>query len=236
MKLDVLESSLRTKDTPVVFSDTCSLLDILRLPSRTGINISHLNGLCSLIDSIDRGLISSVLIYKVREEFFSNESSVATELERTINKMIQNVEKFVTTLQVLDAGYSFQLSGIDQTNLSYLLKTKLHDFLGKSLLLDKDDIVAHKGLARAEKPEPPASHAKNEFKDCLIIEHVFETAEKLRNAGFDKKIFFVSSNSTDYGKIANLKPPLDQEFSRLNILYINNYNWVISELKNGILI
>jgi len=231
MKIAEIVSSLCELNAPVIFSDTCSILDIFRAVHKTNINITHVSGFKRLPGLIEKGKIQSVITYTVKEEFLTNEAGVYVELEKTINKLIQNNEKFISVLQSLGIGYEFHFKGIEDINLPKVLKESLRRFIERSLVLDKDEIVANKAVTRFEKNEPPTSQNKKELKDCLIIEHYLELAQKLRDIGFSNKIFFMTSNSSDYGKIGSLKPPLDSQLSGVKMDYRDNYNWILSELE-----
>ena len=130
-------------------------------------------------------------------------------------------------------SYEFHLSGIENTQLLQSIKRILNEFIFNSIILDRDEESANNASLRLENNEAPSSSNKQEMKDCLIIDHYLELSAKLRNNGFNKKIFFITSNTSDYGKINSLKVPLDVQFSELNILYRNNYQWVATDIEKA---
>lgn len=214
----------------ILLSDTCSLLDVFRAQYRANVNISHVIGFTKILKLMDSGSIKSVISYTVKDEFLNNEALVSVELEKTINKLIQNNERFINILQMMGISYEFHLSGIENTQLVQTIKNGLKKFINNSIILDKNSSAVSNALLRFEKNEAPSSSNKKEMKDCLIIDHYLQLSEQLRKNGFAENIFFITSNSTDYGKINSLKTPIDVQFPKLKILYRNNYHWIVSEL------
>jgi hypothetical protein len=231
MNIDHAVQSIFSFDKPVILSDTCAMLDIFRVQHRVNINISHVVGFNKIIELIKKDSIKSVLSYTVKDEYLKNVECVSVELDKTINKLIQNNERFISILEIMGLSYEFHLSGIENTKLLQTLKRNLEYFIENSIILDKDEGLSGKALQRLEKNEAPSSSNKQEMKDCLIIEHYLGLSEQLRSKNFGKKIFFITSNASDYGGIDNLKAPLDTQFLRWDIAYRNNYNWVVTDLS-----
>ena len=84
---------------------------------------------------------------------------------------------------------------------------------------------------RVIRNQAPSQKGKSESKDCLIIEHYIKLATKLRNQSFDKNIVFISSNTSDFGDVQNLKAPLDTQFKNVSMNYCNNFKWALQELN-----
>ena len=135
---------------------------------------------------------------------------------------------------MMGISYEFHLSGIENTQLLQSIKMILNDFILNSIFLNRDGESVNDASLRLEKSEAPSSSNKPEMKDCLIIEHYLKLSKELRNRGFNKKIFFITSNTSDYGKIKSLKSPLDVQFLRLDILYRNNYHWIGTDIEKDI--
>jgi hypothetical protein len=76
----------------------------------------------------------------------------------------------------------------------------------------------------------PSSKGKPEYKDCHIVEHFLELARMLRSGGLTEKIVFVSSNTEDYGKGPDGRPPLDAEFRAVQLQFVTDIAWAESQL------
>lgn len=75
----------------------------------------------------------------------------------------------------------------------------------------------------------PAKRGSSNLGDRLITEQLLELARQLRGGGFTKDILFISSNAKDYG-VSTPKPPLDLQFSSLQIDFYQNVEAAMIQL------
>jgi hypothetical protein len=81
-----------------------------------------------------------------------------------------------------------------------------------------------RAMDRAIDLRAPASTGKPEPKDCLIFETFLGLAEELRVRGSTKRLVFVSSNTTDYGKANNVKPDVARDLALSNAEFAASLN------------
>lgn len=219
--IDTILSSISADPKPVIFFDTCTLLDIVRSATRKDIHseiVSSATTLISLFD--DKWLLATEVVNK---EWQNNIDNVEREVRNAISNLHNNALMFQETLK-----YSPSVDKWDYSKdfKSYKLEKELRsvsDNLRKSLILIKDD---ENCILRANKRVvngiAPASKGKAEFKDCSIIEHYLELSRKLKSLNFVYPVFFVSSNKNDFGTEYDIKEPLKTDFENTNLKYLNN--------------
>lgn len=223
-----------SKGKPVLLIDTCSLLDVVRVAYRKNIKHSHLVGAEKLLEKAENNELLLVITDTVEKEFNDNSLDVCIELEKHITKLETENQRLINTIESLNLSYKFNIHNLSGVKLPDTIREILDKILEKALIVDRDLGCSDKAHNRVERNQAPSRRGKSESKDCLIIEHYLMLATELRNANFQEKIIFITSNSNDYGEISSLKPPLDTEFSKVKIEYCNNFSWAlnIAEDKN----
>jgi hypothetical protein len=82
---------------------------------------------------------------------------------------------------------------------------------------------------------PPASRAKQQFKDCEIFEEFIELMMILRAKGFDQRAVFVTPNSQDYGPPPDGFEQIGSDLKAVQALYAANIAWargIVNDNKN----
>lgn len=224
--LDILQAK-----KPVIYLDTCSLVDIIRSPIPNDIHFSHVVGAKDLLNFINQNKIYTVSTITVEIEFTEHQGKESLNLERWLNKLEQNNTSLINSLELMGVSFKFNLKGFSDLKLNHELSSLAKNILNSSFILEKDEECSHKAHTRVEQNLAPSSPGKSESKDCLIIEHFLKLSKKLRDNNFEEKIIFISSNKKDFGKPPdNLNVPLKREFSELDIKYVNNIQWALKEV------
>jgi len=223
--IEAIVQHISENPAPVLLIDTCSLLDIIRVPHRANIHISHLEGAKNLL----RVQHHLVVTKTVEIEYMHHLTPTCIELERYVLKFASNGERIINALESMDLDYQFYISNIEKLDLVQKLKSISDGILNKALIIEKDSQCIDKANTRTELYQAPARRNKSESKDCVIIEHYLKLAKLLQQNTFSKKIVFITSNSNDYGSAPNPKPPLDTEFVAQNVFYCNNFKWALSQ-------
>jgi hypothetical protein len=230
MKCDIAtaQSTISHEAKPVILIDTCSILDIIRLPSRAKINISHLQGFKTILNK--KSQIFTVLTTTIEEELDCHIGHTCTELDRYVNELALNNIALIDVIECLNLSYKFTIDGLADFELSEKLKSTAQQLIHNSIILQRDAECDSKAHDRVALYQAPARRNKSESKDCLIIEHYFKLARSLRDASFSEKIVFVTSNSNDFGSPTKPKPPLSAQFHSYGITYCNNFQWALNEV------
>ncbi len=216
---------------PVLFIDTCIFLDILRSPYRDNIHVDAISSALNLIKMSENKpckawLLANETIYN---EWEANITSVEQELEREVEKLERIREKLVTAADVMLKIEHTHGHKITSLNLHKHLKNLSYYLLSHCLIIKQDNSHYTKGMHRVIECLAPAKKGKSEPKDCVIFEAFLDISEKARTLGYRGKIYFVTSNSNDYGK-ANA-PLISEELNRINATLINNLQWALAVAK-----
>ncbi len=153
----------------------------------------------------------------IKEEWQNNKTQSEDELKQFLDNFENKIKEFNHILQLSkvkpEVTYSKQVN-----EQLFLFLNKLSTELIENIQFFKNDSqLDSKILNRIISNKAPAKKEKSEAKDCSIIEHYFELTKQLRDQGFQETIVFISPNKKDFATPAKLNPPLDQEFSNLNL-------------------
>lgn len=93
------------------------------------------------------------------------------------------------------------------------------------------DGIAELAMNRMIDNIRPARKGRDTTKDCVIYEEVLRISELLRNADFDKKIIFASSNTQEYYDDDSLHQGIKKELDERKVIFVNSLNWAESEAR-----
>lgn len=223
-------NEIMQKECPVIFIDTCSMLDI--------INSLHMSSLSEkyAISALELSKLHGSDIWlttsqNVMEEWNDNIDSVIAIMEREVLKIDRNVSSMLTVSNtLLNASYSLPRK-ISSLNISTHMRSLSEAVLDTCLLLERKDDHTLRAMQRVRKNEAPARKGKPEPKDCEIVECFLELGQELRASGFSQELIFFTANKDDFGTNRDLKQPLDSQFSALNAELINNIDHVVAIAK-----
>jgi hypothetical protein len=108
------------------------------------------------------------------------------------------------------------------------------DRLADSLVLFRGtERCVGKARDRLWSAHPPASRAKQEFKDCEIFEEFLELVSTLRSQGFDQTAVFVTPNARDYGQPPQGYPRICADLAACGAKYAANLSWAQALLRSS---
>ena len=179
---------------PIIFWDTCALLDILRLPFRQSIRGAEMLVRYEIIaESIERGVIASVTSSLVITELTNHYNQVYNELTRkendAKNQMIRLADYMVSTKKKTRLIYAVNLLNIESRLLSVL-----HRLLKNTIILKEQNVYRNFADYRLRYNMAPAER-KAEYKDCYIW-GTFVTL--IRNINPNTLSLFFTTNTKDY--------------------------------------
>lgn len=217
---------------PVVLLDTCALLDVIRVPHRDELQLDSIEAALSLerrAQTVPRGawLIAAEL---VETEWANSCSSVVEESRREIAKLerrldkLRSVAKHVLPLEVigpLDLG---------RLQVEEFLKTAAQALIRMASIVTPDPDSVMRARTRVTTGVAPAARGRQEYKDCEIFEHYLSLGRALRAAGFHPDLFFVSSNTKDYGSPKELPAEVAADLQSARIEFVTSLGWVNARL------
>jgi len=224
-----LTNRINAHPAPLLFLDTCTILDLIRVPYREELHPNMIGAAKRLLSKTasQPPQLWVVVADQVETEWQRHQSEETDKLNKNIKDCQDKLTRFSHVLQqVLATTYP-----IDLTQFS--LETHLLDLSKKildvSLKIAEEKYLRYRGYDRVHACLAPAKRGKGEQEDCVIIEHYLEVCQSLRNTGFSQPVIFVSSNVKDYGKPpSKIRPPLDTQFSNLDIQFVTKLDWAMS--------
>ena len=229
---DDVSSAMR----PLLFVDTCSLLDIVRAPIRLD-SMDRLSRLLTSVTSLinlakqSHPRLWMIIPLQVQREFNENIETVVQETIKCIEKTDCRINAFNTALQLLKPGFTPINQPFKSHDLAMLCRNLAESVMAQSVILDEDDACKIKGMDRITSNRAPAKRG-GQAKDCTILEHCLELSQQIRNRGSQSNLIFLTSNIEDYcdSSGANLKTPLDVDFSAVNLSLATTWEWASSLL------
>ncbi len=226
------EAQLRADNRPVLFLDTCILLDIIRATYRclgTGY-VQRAVELRTLLTS-DPPQCALVVASMVPTEWSDNAPKIGDEVRSHLMKIQDQAVHFHDACATLGITLPFGrplYSGVGLAESLYNLSKAL---LTGSVCLDRDAECESRGVGRVVAKKPPSKQG-GEVKDCVIVEECLELTRRLRANGFTRKCVFCTSNINDYGDPGGaLHPILAAEFAAVNLTFTANLPWAVHEIQ-----
>jgi hypothetical protein len=210
-----LVAFVREHPAPVIFPDTCSVLDILRCVYRDtaspDLAQQTLNALKATSSKPSK--LYLVISEQVAQEYARNLPEVLKELQGRISQISQVGSSLLQDIDSAELGSALKSL---QTNLTSLT-SQIYD---SCLQIATDQVCVARSTMRLANYSAPAKRGSTNMGDCLVIEHFLELVQQLRAVKFVQPCIFVSSNHRDFGPAPNPKPPLDSELVALSIDYM----------------
>ncbi len=220
-KINEVAHQLLKHQKPVLFLDTCAILDIIRMPNR--LRASELNAVIKIANQTQSNLCSVVAASIVPDEFASLVQDTESELKKFLDELQNSVDNFNLACQSvsldIETDYSF-----DQSTLPTTLRKLAESLLNNALILTAQDNLRLQALDRVVFQVAPARKG-GQIKDCILIEEYLELAQQLYSAQFTYPLVFISSNTKDFcTNDKQLHPDLVKEFTPVNLQYCKVWN------------
>lgn len=162
----------------------------------------------------------------VHSEWIRNIVNEKQKLEQEVTKQEHIREQLVIAADVILKIKPAHGQKMTTLNLHDHLETLSNNLFKNCLLIKEEDCHHTRGSRRATKRLAPAKQGKQEINDCVIFETFLDISEKVRNRGYNGKIYFVTSNFHDYGKPNN--PLIIEDLNRINATLIDNLPWALT--------
>lgn len=229
-KVDEIVSSILCQPAPVIFLDTCIILDIVRMLYRKEIDEEIIKSTKDLIvrsksEPKKIWLLTSEI---VEIEWKNNIDAVIGEFRSEIRKLKKTLIRLESILTDAFPGTNITYPDVATLHIDASLRFFSENLLKSSMSFLNDEECLTKSTLRVIYNKAPASKGKSEPKDCMIIEHYMKISKRLNENNFSGKCIFVTSNKNDYGRPSNIKEPLNDEFDSVGLTYVDNIAWAIS--------
>lgn len=210
-------------DGPVVYIDTCSILDLIR-GQRDAFNGEQAEAAVYLIDLAEAQKLSIALPQQVMTEFADHIADIRKNGERSIDNIGAKVTQIFATMHAYGSAVQAmpQMSGVGYVAAADAVINRL---MAVSVVSTTTPEANNKAMQRVVDGRAPAASAKQSAKDCLVMESVIETLSIARATGFTAPAYFLSANIAEYGDETRrvLHADLVPEFTALNMNFAKNY-------------
>jgi len=213
--------AIAASSTPVLCIDTCSILDMMRDPSRDTVRTEDRRTSIELLSMLERGELHCLAAEQVAIEFGDQRAMVETEARQGLERAIEQINRVNSVASVYGGATPLDLSHL----LDHVARTSdiVDRWMVQTIPIVPGADVPSRAFARVNAARPPARRGKDSSKDCLIYETYLEVAEQIRAAGFAGRLVLLSSNTKEYlteGRV--LKGEIATEFSALGIQFAPN--------------
>jgi hypothetical protein len=224
-------SRLQTADLPVLFADTCCLLDVIRAPMRP----AKLSGCVQAAVELSRFLSDSparcrlVLPSFVQGEWLDHAASEQAKLKNHFAQLDDFATDFHDTCSFLAISTTFGRPDYANAGLANRLFDLSKSLSDSAIHLEPQDDTNMRAFGRAIRCTPPSKKG-GEVKDCTILEECLEVCRQLRAAAFVRNLVFCTSNTDDYCEGKTLHPAIAKDFTPIGLAFATNLSWATHEL------
>ncbi|NQU05260.1 MAG: DUF4935 domain-containing protein [Calditrichaeota bacterium] len=225
-----LVNRIISNPAPVLFLDTCAILDIMNTSFCYHINSRVIETANKLLKATNchPPLVWLVITEDVENEWKRNAENTKNNTHDQINELSKRLNRFDQVITFAGITPDFSYSKPKQFLLDEYLYKLSEKLKLASCKIKNDEDCQIRALERVRNNHPPYSKQKKTEKgtlDCVIIEHFIKVSRILRERTFENYMFFVSTNTKDYlesDKPHNIKEPLKSQFSELKLQYITD--------------
>lgn len=223
-----LVEHLAGTELPLLFVDTCALLDIIRVPVRQPNALETIAGALRIVEQRKNFnlVISSVVI----PEFQANLPTVISDLDAKCHALREEITLFNDILALVGLETHSRISFDSYDRLASELTQLSQTLLGTALTFQRDHHIELKAFRRSSARIPPG-HRGGQDKDCLLFEELLEVARQLRSRDHCAKVVFCTSNTKDYCEFRSRPhPEIVRQLDPLQIDFTTNLPWACAEL------
>jgi hypothetical protein len=215
------EARLLVAKGPILCVDTCSILDILRDPTRETFGANEAQAALTLIEAFKGNRAYCLMAEQVRTEFAEHVAQVERETDNALALLQRRLNHVHQLATILGATGSLDLSTLQ--GHAGRSRAVAEQMIACCIGLSTGDDIIARAFRRVSEPRTPARKGKDSMKDCVVIETYLQCVGQLRAAGHEAPIVFVSSNVTDYMENRRaLIGDIASEFAALNLGFAPN--------------
>ncbi len=105
--------AIATACKPVLLIGTCSILDVMRDPTREVLRINERQAGLDLLGAVEGGTLAGVVTHQVTLEFAENDRSVQDDADRALKKLRGQIERLNQLSEILGAPGQLNLAHLD---------------------------------------------------------------------------------------------------------------------------
>ena len=226
-------AQIRAADLPVMFIDTCSLVDVIREPLRP----AELTGCVQAAQELLRLATSPpprcilVIASFVHGEWLTHAGPESDRLRLALAQLDEDAERFHDYCALVGITPPFARPGYRHLPIADGLHDLSRTLRDAAIHLDPDQGCIIRAHGRASTYTPP-SRKGGEVKDSTILEECLEVSRQLHAASFARRRLFCTSNRRDYCETGSrLFPSLTVEMGAVGMGFATSLPWAVNEMK-----
>lgn len=206
---------------PILCVDTCSLLDIMRDPTRETARAHERQAEINVVELAEAGELVLLMAQQVETEFHAHDQRVQDEARTKLRKLSEQVARVNDITAIFGSSQVLETAHFE--GCVPMARAVVQRWLDQLHTIAPGADIHSRAFARVNANRAPAKRGKESSKDCLVYETYLEAVAKIRAAGTASKIVFVSSNIADYCENRSIvKSEIASEFGALSIEYAPN--------------
>lgn len=214
--------SIAGAQLPVLLSDTCAVLDIVRDLTRREMTADMFQAAMALVDAMESKALASFLADLVHVELAANLKGVREAAIKALEGVKAQVKKMDEVMKVLGANAQADLSHFD-THMARA--DNLYErWKNASSTSPQSAGAKSRGTERVLNVKAPSAQGKDSLKDCIIFESYLDAAKALRDAGLTAPIVFLSPNVADYTSVGSVKADIQHDLDAVTVRYCRNFS------------
>jgi hypothetical protein len=216
---------------PVMFIDTCSLVDVIREPLRPSELAGCVAAAQEVLRLVTTGRCVLVIASFVRGEWLTHAGPEADQLRAAVARLDEDAARYHGFCGMVGITPPFPPPGYRHLPMADGLHDLSRDLRDVAIHLDSDDGCIIRAHGRASTYTPP-SRKGGEVKDSTILEECLEVSRRLHAAGFAGRRLFCTSNRKDYCESGSrLFSNLTVEMGAVGMGFATSLPWAVNEMK-----
>ena len=219
-------------DVPVLFLDTCSILDVIRAPARSLIGcVEAATELYAMATAAPPRCILIAGSF-VPTEWLDHDQGVLADLIKHLDRMQDNASLFHSLCGHLGLPLGFGVPQYAASGIAARLHDLSRSLRDTALVLDRHPDAIQRAYNRVAVTKRRPCRKGGELKDCTIFEEYLEACRLLGGGGFTRRMVFCTSNTEDYcapGVIPHADVATD--CGAVGLIFTTTLPWALMELK-----
>lgn len=214
LALDKAALVLSSKATPVLFLDTCVMLDIFRLVERAD-SFTPFKFYLQLVDRIKNGDVCVVYNETVEKEYSYNAANVVREQRAKIKNLNNKWNALRSMKEKKDVSHKIELSA---DKIIHSAETTLRYIQQNALIIKDYDAALWSSYDVVLRHVAPATR-ESQFKDACIFKTCMDLGKKS-----GREIVFCTTNTKDYcdDTKKNVHPDIKSQADANNVVVALN--------------
>lgn len=224
-------AQLAAADLPVIFLDTCVLLDVMRAIKRRYVNCIGDGVRLHAAATVAPRQCSIAISHLVRHEWGANQQTLLDEATRHLSEIDDQSRHFHDACDVFGIAPGFARANYAGLGVARRLLDLSRQLLECAMVIDADNECSGRAMARVIDNAPPSKQGGG-AKDCTILEEYLAVGRHLQEHGFQRRRVFCTSNTTDYCSASHLHAGLATDFAAVGLQFTSNLSWGLHDVTH----